>query len=52
MNPVLKALLSLQEVDREIFKVEAESTVFPRSSLLAKRPWPRRRARCRTSAAR
>lgn len=30
MNPVLKALLSLQEVDREIFKVEAELDRLPK----------------------
>jgi len=29
MNPVLSALLNLQEVDREIFKVEAELTRLP-----------------------
>lgn len=29
MNPVLKALLSLQEVDREIFKVESELERLP-----------------------
>ncbi|MEO1698788.1 MAG: C4-type zinc ribbon domain-containing protein [Planctomycetota bacterium] len=44
MNPVLKALLSLQEVDREIFKVESELERLPKELASRRESLDNRRA--------